>query len=67
MEIWINSISIPVLPSEYKVQSKQNNQTENIIGIGEISLKGKRGLRSVSFSSFFLFGRIPHIVGKGGF
>ena len=65
MEVWLNSISIPVLPSEYKVQSKQNNQTENIIGIGEISLKGKRGLRSVSFSSFFPFRKDSSYCRKG--
>lgn len=53
MEIWLNNISIPVLPSEYQVQSSQNNQSENIIGIGEISLKGKRNLMTISFSSFF--------------
>ncbi len=53
MEIWLNNISIPVLPSEYQVQSSQNNQSENIIGIGEVSLKGKRNLMAVSFSSFF--------------
>ena len=53
MEIWLNNVSIPVLPPEYKVQSSQNNQSENIIGIGEISLKGKRNLMTISFSSFF--------------
>ena len=53
MEIWLNNISIPVLPSEYQVQSSQNNQSETIIGIGEVSLKGKRNLMTVSFSSFF--------------
>lgn len=53
MEIWLNNFSIPVLPSEYKVQSSQNNQSENIVGIGEVLLKGKRNLITVSFSSFF--------------
>lgn len=57
MEIWLkgssNRIRIPVLPSEYTVQSKQNNTTVNVIGLGDVVLKGKRGLRSVSFSSFF--------------
>ena len=53
MEIWLNNISIPVLPSEYQVQSSQNNQSETIIGIGEVSLKGKRNLMTISFSSFF--------------
>lgn len=53
MEIWLNHLAIPVLPSEYKVQSSQSNRSENIIGLGEVSLKGKRNLRTVSFSSFF--------------
>lgn len=56
MEIWLKGskkVRIPVLPSEYTVSSSQNNQTVNVIGLGEVTLKGKRGLRSVSFSSFF--------------
>lgn len=65
MEIWLNSISIPVLPSEYKVQSSQNNQSENIVGIGEVSLKGKRNLQTVSFSSFFPFRRNSSYCRRG--
>lgn len=56
MEIWLKGrkkIRIPVLPSEYTVTSSQNNTTVNVIGLGEVTLKGKRGLRSISFSSFF--------------
>lgn len=56
MEIWLKGSSrvrIPVLPSEYTVSSAQNNTTVNVIGIGEVVLKGKRGLRTISFSSFF--------------
>lgn len=56
MEIWLKgsrSVRIPVLPSEYKVNSTQKNTTVNVIGVGEVVLKGKRGLREVSFSSFF--------------
>ena len=44
---------IPVLPSEYSVSSTQNNTVVNVIGLGDVVLKGKRGLRSISFSSFF--------------
>lgn len=66
MEIWLNNISIPVLPSEYKVQSSQNNQSENIIGIGEVSLKGKRNLQTVSFSSFFPLRRNSSYCRRGG-
>lgn len=56
MEIWLKgsrSVRIPVLPPDYKVTSTQNNTTVNVIGLGDITLKGKRGLREISFSSFF--------------
>lgn len=56
MEIWFKGsrkIRIPVLPPEYTVSSAQNNQVVNVIGLGDVVLKGKRGLRSISFSSFF--------------
>lgn len=65
MEIWLNNVSIPVLPSEYKVQSSQNNQSENIVGIGEVLLKGKRNLITVSFSSFFPLRRNSSYCRKG--
>lgn len=65
MEIWLNNFSIPVLPSEYKVQSSQNNQSENIVGIGEVLLKGKRNLITVSFSSFFPLRRNSSYCRKG--
>lgn len=58
MELWLKgdrAIRIPVLPSEYTVTSAQNNTTVNVIGLGEVTLKGKRGLREISFSSFFPF------------
>ena len=56
MELWLKgsrSLRLPVLPPEYTVQSSQNNTVVNIIGLGDVVLKGKRGLRSISFSSFF--------------
>ena len=56
MELWLKGsrrIRIPVLPPEYQVTSAQNNTTVNVIGLGEVTLKGKRGLREISFSSFF--------------
>lgn len=56
MELWLKGdrrVRIPVLPPEYKVTSNQNNTTVNVIGLGEVTLKGKRGLREISFSSFF--------------
>lgn len=56
MEIWLKGsrrVRIPVLPSEYSVTSAQNNTTVNVIGLGDVTLKGMRGLREISFSSFF--------------
>ena len=56
MEVWLRGskkVRIPVLPSEYTVSSGQNNTVVNVIGLGDVVLKGKRGLRSISFSSFF--------------
>lgn len=56
VEVWLKGsrrVRLPVLPSEYKVTSTQKNTTVNVIGVGEVVLKGKRGLREISFSSFF--------------
>ena len=43
----------PVLPGEYKVQGSRGIETVNINAVGETDLGGMRGLRMVSFSSFF--------------
>lgn len=56
MEIWLRGrkkLRIPVLPSEYTVQSSQSNQSVDINALGEVDLGGKRALQSISFSSFF--------------
>ena len=57
MELWLkqgsNKLRFPVLPSEYTISSGQLNTTVNINALGEINLFGKRGLKTVSFSSFF--------------
>lgn len=56
MQVWLKGSSplrFPVLPSEYKVSGSKGIETVNINAIGEIDLEGMRGLRTVSFSSFF--------------
>ena len=56
MELWLKGskkVRIPVLPSSYSVTSEQNNTTVDIIGLGEVTLRGKRKLREISFTSFF--------------
>lgn len=46
-------IYIPVLPSELMIQSPEQNETYQTIGLGEVNLIGNKGLKSLSFSSFF--------------
>jgi hypothetical protein len=56
MQVWLkgsSSLRFPVLPSEYKVSGNKGIETVNINAIGEVDLEGMRGLRTVSFSSFF--------------
>lgn len=56
MQIWLKGgapMRFPVLPSEYKVQGSRGIETVNINAVGETDLGGMRGLRTVSFSSFF--------------
>ncbi len=57
MQIWLkgggNRVRIPVLPSEYTVTSEQDNTSVTVCNLGEVTLRGKRKLRQVTFSSFF--------------
>lgn len=56
MELWLkgsSSLRLPVLPPEYTVQSTQNNTVVNVVALGDVVLTGRRGLRSIAFSSFF--------------
>jgi len=47
------SFTLPVLPSEFEETRSNNNQTVNIQAIGDVLLKGKKQLNTVSISSFF--------------
>lgn len=57
MDIYISQGSLklrmPILPSEYTHENTANNETVNINAIGEVSVLGKRNLKTVSFSSIF--------------
>lgn len=48
-----SGFKLPVNPSSYKIDGKQQNTSVNIHASGEINLKGKRALRTVSWSCFF--------------
>lgn len=47
------SVDFPVSPGSFEVGSTQNNQTVNIINLGDINMLGKRGLKTLKFRSFF--------------
>ena len=55
IEIMIGELSfvLPVTPESFNVTTGYDHQTVNINGLGEILLRGKRNLRTVSWSSFF--------------
>lgn len=46
-------IQLPIVPSEFTLESPFNNETYETINQGEIKLIGKRQLKSISFDSFF--------------
>ncbi|MBB6217499.1 hypothetical protein HNQ80_003620 [Anaerosolibacter carboniphilus] len=46
-------IKLPVLPSEFKIQSGMKNDTYDTISQGEIKLIGMETLKSISLQSFF--------------
>lgn len=47
------SVDFPISPSSFEVSNPFNNSTININAIGDINMIGKRGLKTLSFSSFF--------------
>lgn len=53
MEIYIDDLRLPVNPEIYTVTDRQDNQREKVVSAGELNLFGTRGLRELSFSSFF--------------
>lgn len=46
-------IQLPIVPREFKIPSPVNHEVHTTINQGEIKLIGRRGLKSVSFDSFF--------------
>lgn len=47
------SFTLPVSPESFEMGINNNNTTVNINSLGDINLLGKRGLYSISLSSFF--------------
>ncbi|MGE7838005.1 hypothetical protein [Viridibacillus arvi] len=46
-------VQLPIVPSEFKIQSPFNNETYTTISQGDIALIGQRGLKTIAFSTFF--------------
>lgn len=64
IELSINNrsevIELPINPSSVEFTEKQMNQTVTLLNIGEVNLKGERGLKYTKFSSFFPSENSPH-------
>lgn len=46
-------LQMPVLPSEFKIQSPEQHENYSTVAQGEVKLIGNRGLKSISWSSIF--------------
>lgn len=53
-------LKLPINPSTVEFTEKQLNQTITLLNMGEINLKGKRGLKHTKISSFFPSRKSPH-------
>ena len=53
-----------MLPEKLKVSSPGKNKTATVLGIGEVLLLRLKGLRSVSWDSFFPASSAPYVTGS---
>ncbi|MCR8844054.1 LysM peptidoglycan-binding domain-containing protein [Paenibacillus sp. SC116] len=56
-------VEIPVLPEKLEISSPGHNETVTVMGIGEINKLKRKGLREVSFESFFPAHYEPYVTG----
>ena len=52
-------IQLPVLPEEFSVTNGSNNDSVNVVGLGEIIIMQSRPALQFSFSSFFPAAKFP--------
>lgn len=57
-------LQLPILPEKLKVSSPGKNKTAIVLGIGEVLLLRLKGLRSVSWDSFFPASSAPYVTGS---
>lgn len=60
-------IQLPIVPAEFKIQDTVNNETFTTVNQGDIKLLGLRGLKSISFDSFFPMKEYPFSRNKDMF
>lgn len=48
-----SGVQLPILPASFEISDEMNNTSVMIHNLGEINLKGKRGLYSITIASFF--------------
>lgn len=59
-------INIPVLPAKLNVSSPGKNERVTVLELGEVLLLRKKGLRILSWESFFPVSKAPYTVGQIG-
>ena len=57
-------INIPVLPAKSNVSSPGKNERVTVLELGEVLLLRKKGLRILSWESFFPVSKAPYTVGQ---
>lgn len=57
-------INIPVLPAKLNVSSPGKNERVTVLELGEVLLLRKKGLRILSWESFFPVSKAPYTVGR---
>lgn len=56
-------LPIPVLPDKLKVSSPGKNKTDTVLGLGEVLLLRKKGLRTLAWDSHFPAHPAPYVTG----
>lgn len=59
------TVTFPVLPASFTVTNPRNNQTINVINIGDVNVIGNAGLATLKFESFFPANDYPFVQGGG--
>ncbi len=57
-------IDIPVLPAKLNVSSPGKNERVTVLELGEVLLLRKKGLRILSWESFFPVSKAPYVTGQ---